>query len=89
KKARIPLPSAQKKKAPAGASFVTVKKRQCRFLAKGLQPASRTHCPLLADNAHTSQAERCILPRTRRGKIRYNFFAPCAARTLRGFWGKL
>ncbi len=48
-------PFIPKKSRPQAAfSFQTVKKRQCRFLTKGLQPTARTHCPPMADNSHTS-----------------------------------
>ena len=52
--------------------------------SRGVYAAARDVKYLSTTLAHW-QAEKCFSPRTRRGEKRLDIFAPCAARTLRGF----
>ncbi len=64
----------------------TVEKPLRAFPTRGLQPAARTHCPLLADNLHTCGLEGIFSDVHAAEENDLTSFAAYGRRTLRGFF---
>ena len=70
------------------ALFKTVEKATLGFFDNRMQPATRTHCPLKADNSHTRGLISIFPDAHVAGKNMLDFFCACGRKLCEAFFDK-